>query len=99
MEENRKMRKKDDVSEMKNYVFVSFFEKNVRRITVKHNLFIQHLAKKMASRNLFFCFEKSTKMRIPRRGFNNRERKQRVSFFLQQKEDFVFPFSKGVSTL
>ena len=34
-------------------------------------------------------------MRLQRRGFNNREHKQRVSY-LQQKEDIVFPFFKGV---
>ena len=40
MEGNRKRRKKDDVSEMKNYVFVSFIlKKKVRRIIVKHKFF------------------------------------------------------------
>ena len=39
MEENRKRRKKDEVSEMKNYVFVRLFLKNVRRRIVKHKFF------------------------------------------------------------
>ena len=43
-----------------------------------------------------FVFEKSTKMRIQRREVSTIESTNKEFLFLQQKEDVVFPFFKGV---
>ena len=54
---------------------------------------------KMANRNLFLFWKNQQKKRIQRRGFNNREHKQRVSFFCKEKKILRSEFSKVFSTL
>ena len=81
----------------KNYVFVRFFfgEKNLRRRIFQHNLFL-HFGKKKRRIEICFVFEKTTKMRIQRREVSTIESTNTEFLFLQQKEDVVFPFFKGV---
>ena len=97
MEENRKYEKTKILPKRKNDVFVRFFlKKKLRRRTIKHNLFLQHFGKKWRL-EICFVFEKSSKMRIQRRGFHSREHKQRVLY--NKKKMLCSHFSKVFSTL
>ena len=92
-------KEKEDSSERKKPLFcqISLGEKNLRRRTLKHNLFLQHLGK-MANRNLF-CFWKINKNENPKKRFFTVESTNKEFPFLQQKEDIVFTFFQRCSTL
>ena len=75
----------------KNYVFVRcFWRKKIAKDNISTQAFFYNVWQKMANRNLF-CEWKINKNENPKkRGFNNRERKQRVSFVTTKRRCF-FP--------
>ena len=69
-----------------------FLEEKIAKENIStQEFFLQRLAKKWRI-EICFVFEKSTKMKSKEERFQQYRAQTKSFFFLQQKEDIVFPF-------